>query len=167
MGLGDDEGPSVGVGPSAEGVPDDRGVVAAARRLEVGEVDGVVDVPERVGVAVADLDGVAVAELAVELPPAYGSVHAPAMLARRRPRACRGARADGEARTVARPWRPTVREDDLRTSIERGRPSYSWRYGQDRRLEMVRRFVDLEGAAILDVGCGIGTYVRRFRRFSR
>jgi SAM-dependent methyltransferase len=52
------------------------------------------------------------------------------------------------------------------TSIERGRPSYSWRYGQDRRLEMVRRFVDLEDARILDVGCGIGTYVRRFRRFS-
>ena len=52
------------------------------------------------------------------------------------------------------------------TSIERGRPSYSWRYGQDRRLEMVRRFVDLEGARILDVGCGIGTYVRRFRRYS-
>jgi SAM-dependent methyltransferase len=51
-------------------------------------------------------------------------------------------------------------------SIERGRPSYSWRFGQDRRLEMVRRFVGLEGARILDVGCGIGTYVRRFRRYS-
>ena len=52
------------------------------------------------------------------------------------------------------------------TSIERGRPSYSWRFGQDRRLEMVRRYVPLEDARILDVGCGIGTYVRRFRRFS-
>jgi SAM-dependent methyltransferase len=52
------------------------------------------------------------------------------------------------------------------TSIERGRPSYSWRHGQDRRLEMVQRFVDLDGARILDVGCGIGTYVRRFRQYS-
>lgn len=52
------------------------------------------------------------------------------------------------------------------TAIERGRPSYSWRFGQDRRLEMVRRLVRLDGASILDVGCGIGTYVRRFRRFS-
>lgn len=52
------------------------------------------------------------------------------------------------------------------TSIERGRPSYSWRHGQDRRLEMVRRHVPLAGARILDVGCGIGTYVRRFRRFT-
>ncbi len=52
------------------------------------------------------------------------------------------------------------------TAISRGRPSYSWRFGQDRRLEMVRRFVPLEGARILDIGCGIGTYVRRFRAFS-
>jgi SAM-dependent methyltransferase len=58
------------------------------------------------------------------------------------------------------------REQTSVTSIERGRPSYSWRSGQDRRLEMVRRFVDLEGAAVLDVGCGIGTYVRRFRQYS-
>ncbi len=57
-------------------------------------------------------------------------------------------------------------EQTSSTSIERGRPSYSWRYGQDRRLEMVRGFVDLEDARILDVGCGIGTYVRRFRRYS-
>lgn len=57
-------------------------------------------------------------------------------------------------------------EQTSATSIERGRPSYSWRYGQDRRLEMVREFVELDDAAVLDVGCGIGTYVRRFRQFS-
>jgi len=57
-------------------------------------------------------------------------------------------------------------EQTSATSIERGRPSYSWRYGQDRRLEMVREYVDLEDARVLDVGCGIGTYVRRFRQFS-
>ena len=57
-------------------------------------------------------------------------------------------------------------EQTSSASIERGRPSYSWRYGQDRRLEMVRRFVDLENARVLDVGCGIGTYVRRFRQYS-
>jgi SAM-dependent methyltransferase len=52
------------------------------------------------------------------------------------------------------------------TSIERGRPSYSWRFGQDRRFAMVRRFADLDDASILDVGCGIGTYVRAFRAYS-
>lgn len=57
-------------------------------------------------------------------------------------------------------------EQTSAASIERGRPSYSWRYGQDRRLAMVREFVELEGARVLDVGCGIGTYVRRFRRYS-
>ena len=51
-------------------------------------------------------------------------------------------------------------------AISRGRPSYSWRFGQDRRLEMVRQYVHLEGARVLDIGCGIGTYVRRFRQYS-
>jgi SAM-dependent methyltransferase len=31
---------------------------------------------------------------------------------------------------------------------------------------MVRRFVALDGARILDVGCGIGAYVRHFRQYS-
>lgn len=52
------------------------------------------------------------------------------------------------------------------TAIARGRVSHSWRFGQDRRLEMVRGFIALEGKAILDVGCGTGTYVRRFRAYS-
>jgi SAM-dependent methyltransferase len=67
--------------------------------------------------------------------------------------------ARGDA-TAAEPERTST------ASITRGRPSYSWRYGQDRRLEMVRTFVDLDDATVLDVGCGIGTYVRRFRQFS-
>ena len=62
---------------------------------------------------------------------------------------------------------PVTPEDPTsREAIERGRPSYSWRFGQDRRLAMVGRFVELGGARILDVGCGIGTYVQAFRRFS-
>jgi SAM-dependent methyltransferase len=47
-----------------------------------------------------------------------------------------------------------------------GNPSFVWRFGQDRRLDLIRRYVPLEGRRILDVGCGIGTYVRRFRSFS-
>ncbi len=42
-----------------------------------------------------------------------------------------------------------------------GRPSYVWRSGQERRLALVRRQASLEGARILDVGCGVGAYVRR------
>lgn len=47
-----------------------------------------------------------------------------------------------------------------------GEPSYVWRSGQERRLQLIRRYVPLEGKWILDVGCGIGTYVERFRAFS-
>src|SRR5262249_38777209 len=45
-------------------------------------------------------------------------------------------------------------------------PSYVWRSGQERRLALIRRHVGLEDRRILDVGCGIGTYVRRFRDLS-
>jgi SAM-dependent methyltransferase len=50
--------------------------------------------------------------------------------------------------------------------ITLGHPSYVWRRGQDRRLDLIRQHVKLEGRRILDVGCGIGTYVTRFRQFS-
>ncbi len=48
-----------------------------------------------------------------------------------------------------------------------GQPSYVWRFGQERRLDMVRRFLPLEGARVLDVGCGLGAYVRRLADFSK
>ncbi|MGQ9572406.1 MAG: class I SAM-dependent methyltransferase [Dehalococcoidia bacterium] len=47
-----------------------------------------------------------------------------------------------------------------------GQPSYVWRFGLERRLELIRRHVPLEGRRILDVGCGIGTFVQRLREFS-
>jgi SAM-dependent methyltransferase len=47
-----------------------------------------------------------------------------------------------------------------------GEPSYVWRSGQERRLQLIRRYVRLEDAWILDVGCGIGTYVQRFSEFT-
>jgi SAM-dependent methyltransferase len=49
-------------------------------------------------------------------------------------------------------------------AIVLGHPSYVWRFGQERRLELVRRHVPLEGRTILDVGCGVGMYLREFRR---
>jgi SAM-dependent methyltransferase len=50
--------------------------------------------------------------------------------------------------------------------IALGHPSYVWRFGQDRRLALIRQFVPLENRWILDVGCGIGTYVRKLRGLS-
>ena len=47
-----------------------------------------------------------------------------------------------------------------------GQPSYVWRFGLERRLELIGRHVPLEGRYILDIGCGIGTFVHRLRQFS-
>jgi SAM-dependent methyltransferase len=52
-------------------------------------------------------------------------------------------------------------------AITLGRPSYVWGFGQERRLDLIRRYVPLEDRAILDVGCGMGMYVHAFRRFSQ
>jgi SAM-dependent methyltransferase len=52
-------------------------------------------------------------------------------------------------------------------AIALGHPSYVWGFGQERRMDLIRRYVPLEGRSILDVGCGLGTYVRAFRRFSQ
>jgi SAM-dependent methyltransferase len=51
-------------------------------------------------------------------------------------------------------------------TITLGHPSYVWGFGQERRLNLIRRFVSLENRSILDVGCGLGMYVQAFRRFS-
>jgi SAM-dependent methyltransferase len=51
-------------------------------------------------------------------------------------------------------------------AIVLGHPSYVWAFGQERRLELIRRYAQLEGGSILDVGCGLGTYVRAFRRYT-
>lgn len=51
-------------------------------------------------------------------------------------------------------------------AITLGHPSYVWRFGQDRRLDLIRRYASLDGVRILDVGCGLGAYVRKLRAFS-
>lgn len=51
-------------------------------------------------------------------------------------------------------------------AAERGNPSFVWREGQERRLEMVRRHAPLAGKRILDVGCGVGMYTQAFRRYT-
>lgn len=51
-------------------------------------------------------------------------------------------------------------------AITLGHPSYVWRFGQDRRLDLIRRHIPFENARILDVGCGIGAYVEKIREAS-
>ncbi len=47
-----------------------------------------------------------------------------------------------------------------------GQPSYVWRFGLERRLSLIRHYVPLEGLRMLDIGCGVGTFVRRLGEFS-
>jgi SAM-dependent methyltransferase len=46
----------------------------------------------------------------------------------------------------------------------RGEPSYVWRAGQERRLQMIARWAKLENARVLEAGCGVGMYASQIRR---
>ena len=45
-----------------------------------------------------------------------------------------------------------------------GNPSFVWRFGQERRLALIERYVSLRDRRVLDLGCGVGEYVRAFAR---
>jgi SAM-dependent methyltransferase len=49
-------------------------------------------------------------------------------------------------------------------AAQRGEPSYVWRFGQERRLKLIARWARLDGATILEAGCGLGAYSGQFRR---
>lgn len=44
-----------------------------------------------------------------------------------------------------------------------GHPSYVWRSGQERRLRLILSYAPVEGKKVLDVGCGIGLYLEKFK----
>lgn len=46
----------------------------------------------------------------------------------------------------------------------RGEPSYVWRSGQERRLQMIAQFAQLDGARVLDAGGGNGMYASQIAR---
>jgi SAM-dependent methyltransferase len=46
----------------------------------------------------------------------------------------------------------------------RGEPSYIWRSGQERRLDMIGHWARLKNAIVLEAGCGVGTYSSQIRR---
>lgn len=52
-------------------------------------------------------------------------------------------------------------------AAQRGEPSYVWRAGQERRLQMVAKWAPLTDARILVDGCGVGMYSTTFiQRFN-
>jgi 2-polyprenyl-3-methyl-5-hydroxy-6-metoxy-1,4-benzoquinol methylase len=53
-------------------------------------------------------------------------------------------------------------ERDMQKAALRGEPSYVWRDGQKRRLEMIVKFAGerMQGK-VLENGCGVGMYVEK------
>jgi len=45
-----------------------------------------------------------------------------------------------------------------------GRPSYVWGFGQERRFRLILPHLSPRPQPMLDLGCGIGVYLRRFRQ---
>ena len=45
-----------------------------------------------------------------------------------------------------------------------GNPSFVWRFGQERRLDMIEEHAPLRGRRVFDLGCGLGEYVRAMAR---
>lgn len=60
--------------------------------------------------------------------------------------------------------RTAIESPDKRATL--GHPSQIWTRGLERRLEIMRRHVDLKNKRIVDIGCGVGAFVRRLREFS-
>lgn len=56
----------------------------------------------------------------------------------------------------------TMTERDMNKAALRGEPSYVWRAGQQRRLDMIAKFAGerMQGA-VLENGCGVGMYVEK------
>jgi SAM-dependent methyltransferase len=77
-----------------------------------------------------------------------------------------GVRENGLTNTSATAGGQAPEQSSSLDQVVLGNPSYVWRFGQERRLEMVQRYLKLEGARLLDVGCGLGAYVRRFSDFT-
>ena len=51
-------------------------------------------------------------------------------------------------------------ERDMNKAALRGEPSYVWRAGQQRRLEMILKSAgDRVKGVVLENGCGVGMYV--------
>src|SRR3990170_2934564 len=58
-------------------------------------------------------------------------------------------------------------ERDMQKAALRGEPSYVWRDGQERRLEMISRFAgERVRGRVLENGCGVGVYVEKLSDLS-
>jgi len=57
-------------------------------------------------------------------------------------------------------WKINPRFEDPEKAALRGEPSHVWRFGQDRRLDLIVSALPIDTRRILVDGCGVGQYVR-------
>ena len=63
---------------------------------------------------------------------------------------------------------PGIEENDLEKAALRGNPSFVWRAGQKRRLEMIRAAAgERRFGRIFEDGCGVGMYLRHLAEDAR
>lgn len=58
---------------------------------------------------------------------------------------------------------------DLIKRTKKGRPSFVWQFGQQRRFNLIKKYLDLldlKDKRILDIGCGVGAYLKAFKEYS-
>ncbi len=53
-----------------------------------------------------------------------------------------------------------MRDQRLQKAALRGEPSYVWRFGQNRRLDLIMSLLPIDTRRILVDGCGVGQYVQ-------
>jgi SAM-dependent methyltransferase len=51
-------------------------------------------------------------------------------------------------------------------AAERGNPSFVWREGQARRLNMANDLAPMKNKRVLEFGCGVGVYMNAMKRFT-
>src|SRR5512143_1780437 len=56
--------------------------------------------------------------------------------------------------------KPNLRVENLEKAALRGEPSHVWRFGQNRRLDMIVSALPIDARRILVDGSGVGQYVR-------
>lgn len=55
------------------------------------------------------------------------------------------------------------KDAESRKQVKLGSPSLEWTRGIETRLELTQKYIDFKGKKLLDVGCGVGMFLKKFK----